>query len=259
MFEPGQKVMVTGSNFDKKTGPRVGSIGFVSDFTVNFHGLFFSRIVWYRFGNQEKFRMETSPYAMPFKSPTSNFPVRIRDFGVRRGGTLIPVFEKKKIEDMEGLEFNCWLYSIMRMYKGHRASGKIRNKMGFLPWDYSPKMFAARDFPVKERIAYANIARELKLIAFKSLQNDMNQHYNQALQWIDRFTRDGYSPDWIVRRTIRKRGIRYEYFYELFVRMAFVNIIGQAAINKMNTDNHPYNPILRLLWQEWKKLHEISG
>lgn len=259
MFEPGQKVMVVKSSFKGKTGPRVGSIGFVSDFKVNFYGLRFHRIVWYRFGNQEKFRLEPAPFATIIQSPTATFPIQLRDLASRRGGTLIPIFEKKRIEDMERLEFNCWLYSIMRMYRGHKASEKVRARMGFMPWDYSPNKFAARKFQTKDRIALANIARELKLIAFKVLNQDMEHYFGHSLTYIDRFVRDGYSTDKIIDRIIRKRGLRYEYFYELFTRMVCINVIGQAAINRMNTDDHPYHSILRLLWQEWQELHKIEG
>lgn len=259
MFEPGQKVMVVKSNFNKKTGPRVGSIGFVSDFSVNFYGLRFNKIVWYQFGNQETCRMETGPFGMLLPDPTASFSVNLRDLGCRRGGILAPVFEKKKIEDMGNLEFNCWLYSIMRLYRGHRASEKIRVKMSFSPADFSPTRFSQHKFNVKHRVELANIAREMKLIAFKSYKRDTEHYLMQALSRLDRLNRDGFNTKSIVDRVIVKRGARFEYFYDLFTRMTYFNVVGSIFINNINTDSNPYHSILRPMWREWQKLHVTSS
>ncbi|MCK4978711.1 MAG: hypothetical protein KAS36_17380 [Anaerolineales bacterium] len=259
MFEPGQKVMVVKSNFDKKTGPRVGSIGFVSNFNINFYGLRFNRIVWYRFGNQETHRMESGPFGMLLPTKDERFPVKLKDIGCRRGGTLVPIFEKKKIEDMESLEFNCWLYSIMRLYRGHRASEKIRNRMSFAPVDFSPKVFSQHKFQTKNRIKLAGFARELRLIAFKSYKADTQHSLIQVLERIDRLRREGYKTKAIIENIIVHRGARYEHFFDLFTRIIFLNVVGQMTLDNINNDSHPYNVILRPMWQEWRKLHEISG
>jgi len=259
MFEPGQKVMVVKSNFNKKTGPKVGSIGFVSDFNVNVYGLRFNKVVWYQFGNQETCRMETGSFGMLLPSPTANFSVNLRDLGCRRGGILVPIFEKKKIEDMESLEFNCWLYSIMRLYRGHRPAEKARAKMSFYPVDFSPTRFSRHEFNVKRRVELANIARELKLIAFKTYKRDIEHYLTQAIARLDRLNSDGLSVENIIDHMIVKRGARYEYFYELFTRMTYFNVVGNIFINNINTDSNPYHVILRPMWREWQKLHVTSS
>jgi hypothetical protein len=204
--------------------------------------------------------MESEPFGMLLSTKGDrHIPVNLKDIGCRRGGTLVPIFEKKKIEDMESLEFNCWLYSIMRLYKGHRASEEIRNKMSFAPVDFNPRVFSQHKFQIKNRIKLAGFARELKLIAFKSYKVDTQHNLTQALERINRLRREGHKTEAIIENIIVRRGVRYEHFFDLFTRIIYLNVIGQMTLNNINTDSHPYNVILRPMWQEWRKLHETSG
>jgi hypothetical protein len=131
--------------------------------------------------------------------------------------------------------------------------------MAFSSSDFNPKIFSQHKFSIKNRIELANIARELKLIAFRTYKRDIEHYLEHSLERIHRMTRDGFSTKRMVSRMITKRGVRHEYFYELFTRMVYFNVVGQMIIKNINTNTHPYNGVLRQMWREWRRLHPTSS
>jgi hypothetical protein len=255
MFEPGQKVIVTESNVKRKTGPRVGSTGFVSDFNIYHHGIWFNKIVWHQYGNQEKRRMETSTFAMIYDR-NQKFNLRVHGLA-RSGGWLEPIRYKKAVEDMDNLEFMCWLYSIMRTMRGSRKASECRRIARFGP-KYSPFYYKDRIYTPEERFALALTARTIKNIYFNADIHFIKNELNLCRDRVDYLLSRGWSDSRIVRSVITKKEQWHDNFSSLFARMEFTSVSGKVAQRYLEAGGR-HDGTLRRMRAEWQKQNGITS
>lgn len=153
MIKTGTKVIVLSSSCRKKTGPRKGSIGFISQ--VRQHGSEISyvekgdvfvnltKVVFTRYGFESKERMELKYFINVFPTflerRTMNMPLLENSVDIMKtdqhsvhyfkqrlsdmygkaattaySGIIMPIITTDNIMDLSSNDFNAWLYSILR-------------------------------------------------------------------------------------------------------------------------------------------------
>ena len=253
MFEPGQKVIVTESNVRRKTGPRVGSIGFVSNSNVYPHGIWFNKIVWYRYGNQEKCRMETSTFAM-LHDKKQKFSFQKHGLS-RSGGQLEPIRDKRAVEDMDDLEFMCWLYSVLRVGYGQKCE-EARRIAGFV--NFSPANYRTRQHSSDEKFALALTARMARNSYHKADIELVRNELNACRDRVDYLTNIGWRPDRIVKDVMLKAVQWHDHFCTLFARMEFASVSGKVAERWVNKGVQR-DEIIKRMRVEWQRQNGIIG
>jgi hypothetical protein len=258
MFEPGQKIIVTQSNVKRKTGPRCGSVGFVSDFETNVTGIRFNRIIWYRYGRQQKKRLETSSFAMMFGKladfQKQDWRLRLH---CRNYGTLMPIPDTRKIEDLDELEFKCWVYSIIRI--GQRLpkydTSRIHNGFFINP---KPAYILSQNFEPKHRLEIAKRARRIRELYIKANTAQLQKAVRSARTRLRQKLARGYSIEDMLVLNMRKRNQYTAFYNKLFTRLEYESISGPKVIQEL--EGEPITlQCLKRMRQEWRSMNGYSN
>jgi hypothetical protein len=259
MFEPGQKVIVTKSNVTRKTGPRQGSVGFVSDFEVKPRGIRFHKIVWYKYGNQQKRRLESSSFAFIYGkgSRAQHADWRYR-FHCRNYGTIEPLIDTRRIEDIDELEFKCWAYSIIstRARTPKFDAARINNDFWVTP---TPFLIRHQDYPSGRRLKIAKRVRGIRDILVKSQVADIEKRVEIALKQVFKAMSKGRDEEYMLRNVaLRPRSQWSQLYILLFAKMEFEGISGRRAAELMGGDD-VISTCLRRMREEWRRMHGFSS
>jgi len=245
MFEPGQKVIITESNFTKKTGPKVGSMGFVSGMDFYHCGIRFDKVIWFRYGFG-KSRIETHPF---FLVPSKE---EAQVFRARAWGKVEPVHDRQNINAMTDTEFVCWMHSMFRILVGNSKANNIRAKAGLKRWHLRPGRFLwNREY---DRTYYADLARQMKSIYFKDMEKALNNYYEQARINIGRTydKHSGMQPDVMAEHIVRGNRYNYDTFFTLFYMATCLNFVGPKYLDLIST-----NEYLSTIYRVWKQQVKI--
>jgi len=103
MFNRGNKIVITGSSLKKNNiGPKTSSVGFikhVNDFFIKLDNYFITtmRIIFYKFGNEKKYRIETKTIAVLFPNKIET----IDDFNFRKQQSFLQKLNDKTNQDLK--------------------------------------------------------------------------------------------------------------------------------------------------------------
>lgn len=123
MLFPGCRIKVIESTAKGSTGPIPGSVGFISNFKGQQTYVDCQRIVWYRYGNKGKERIETGRFhiflqdGLPLKNITK----------ARYG--KVEISGSKNWDNMNTMEFLCWAFSILRLPKSIELQQQMANDL----------------------------------------------------------------------------------------------------------------------------------
>lgn len=242
MFEPGQKVIVTESSFAKKTGPKVGSMGFVSEMDFYYCGVRFDKVTWFRYG-LGKPRIETHPFFLVADKRGAEA------FRARAWGKIEPVHDRQNIKDMTEGEFLCWMHSMFRLLRGNRQADRIRAKFGIIPRRHlRPGQFSWNRHA--DRATYAEAARQLKSIYFKERTKSLQNYYDQAMTNVIRIY-DKYgsiSPEEMAEHVVLKHSFNFDTFLTLFYMATCLNFVGSKYLDLIRA-----HKILSAIYSLWKQ------
>jgi hypothetical protein len=241
MFEPGQRIVVTKSSI-KGTGPRVGSMGFVSQITGFQFGLFMEKVVWFRYGFEQKQRVETNSFnVLPD-------PKQIPPIGARISGMIKPLNNRMNINDMTEKEFTCWLHSLCRLASDPADLYKLREK-GVFSGSFSPGSF--RWDRARDRKEYADIARTIKARIIKNtaayLYMEFNRCQNTAHAMYRRRRAEFNSVSRFATHTMCRHTPETALFRTLFYLLTYTNFINKEVLKDL-----PNSRELSALYRVWK-------
>ena len=247
MFEPGQKVIITETNFTSKTGPKVGSMGFVSGIDFYYCGVRFDKVTWFRYG-LGKSRMETHTfYLIPGKESA-------KAFRARAWGKVKPIHDRQNINDMTDGEFLCWMHSTFRLLRGNRQADRIRAKFGITVGHLRPGLF--RWNRAADRTIYAEAARQLKSIYFKEARKTAASYYQTCVANVTRTydTHGGMRADTMAQLMILNNGPGYDSFMTFFYMATCLNFVGPKYLDFIR--EHEFLSAIYSLWKQEVKIFD---
>ncbi len=134
MFNIGNKVVITGSSIKKgRTGPKVGSLGYISYVNNTFidldlYSIVNASVIFYKFGNEKHYRVERK--SIPFIFP-------------------------KQMETMNDFNFSSQQRFLRKVSKNNKVKQCIKNIFGTkLLYTLSPIYTNRIEMNIEERIAY---------------------------------------------------------------------------------------------------------
>jgi hypothetical protein len=202
--------------------------------------------------------MESSSFAMMFgklaKFQKEDWRMRLH---CRNYGIVEPLMDMRRIEDMDELEFKCWVYSIVRIGQRMPKYDTARLKNGFF---INPRPFyiTRQEFRPAHRLDVAKRLRKIKELYIKSNVEQLDKAVVSACSRVRQYLARGDSIDVIVHRTLHRKNQYTSFYNKLFTRIEYESIPGIKAIKKLKGGSASVQCVNQMR-QEWRRMNGYSN